>query len=66
MERTSVVEQQMVATLRAQLGRSPLEPAVPGVPPGMFSQALRFGAIGVVSIGEGFFMVKDRTQPATP
>jgi choice-of-anchor B domain-containing protein len=24
------------------------------------------GAIGVVSIGEGFFMVKDRTQTAVP
>ena len=38
-----------IATVRAQLGRSPLEPAVPGVPAGMFAQALRFAAIGVLS-----------------
>ncbi|MCW2527393.1 MAG: glycosyl transferase family protein, partial [Pseudonocardiales bacterium] len=38
-----------IATLRAQLGRSPLESTVPGVPAGMLRQALRFGAIGVVS-----------------
>jgi putative flippase GtrA len=38
-----------VAALRAQLGRAPLEPAVPGVPVGLAGQAARFTAIGLVS-----------------
>jgi putative flippase GtrA len=38
-----------VAELRAQLGRGPLADPVPGVPAGMFGQAVRFAAIGVVS-----------------
>ncbi|HEV7211479.1 MAG TPA: bifunctional glycosyltransferase family 2/GtrA family protein [Blastococcus sp.] len=38
-----------VAELRAQLGRGPLTDPVPGVPHGLVGQALRFGAIGVVS-----------------
>jgi putative flippase GtrA len=38
-----------VAELRAQLGRGPLTEPVPGVPPGLVGQALRFGAIGVLS-----------------
>jgi glycosyltransferase involved in cell wall biosynthesis/putative flippase GtrA len=38
-----------VAELRAQLGRGPLTEPVPGVPPGLVGQVLRFGAIGVLS-----------------
>jgi len=41
-----------VAKLRAQFDRDPLPaagPAVPGVPPRLARQAVRFGAIGVVS-----------------
>ena len=38
-----------VNELRAQLGRAPLEPATPGVPPGLTRQLVRFGAVGVVS-----------------
>ena len=38
-----------VAELRAQLGRGPLTDPVPGVPHGLVGQALRFGAIGVLS-----------------
>ena len=38
-----------VAELRAQLGRGPLTEPVPGVPPGLVGQAVRFGAIGVLS-----------------
>jgi putative flippase GtrA len=38
-----------IAALRSQLGRAPLEPAVPGVPVGLAVQAARFTAIGVVS-----------------
>ena len=38
-----------VAELRAQLGRGPLTEPVPGVPAGLVGQALRFGAIGVLS-----------------
>jgi putative flippase GtrA len=35
--------------LRAQLGRAPLEPSVPGVPSAMPRQLVRFAAIGVAS-----------------
>lgn len=35
--------------LSAQLGRTPLEPATPGVPRGMTRQAVRFAAVGVAS-----------------
>jgi putative flippase GtrA len=35
--------------LRMQLGRAPLEPVTPGVPPGLVHQLVRFGAVGVVS-----------------
>lgn len=38
-----------VNELRAQLGRAPLEPATPGVPPGLTRQLVRFGAVGVFS-----------------
>ena len=38
-----------VNDLRAQLGRAPLEPATPGVPPGLTGQLVRFGAVGVLS-----------------
>ena len=38
-----------IGELRAQFGRAALEPATPGVPPGMTRQAVRFAAIGVVS-----------------
>jgi putative flippase GtrA len=38
-----------ISELRAQFGRATLEPATPGVPPGMTRQAVRFAAIGVVS-----------------
>jgi putative flippase GtrA len=38
-----------VHDLRAQLGRAPLEPATPGVPPGLTRQLVRFGAVGVLS-----------------
>jgi putative flippase GtrA len=38
-----------VHDLRAQLGRAPLEPATPGVPPGLTRQVVRFGAVGVFS-----------------
>ncbi|MDT7594596.1 MAG: hypothetical protein QOJ06_142 [Pseudonocardiales bacterium] len=38
-----------VNELRAQLGRAPLEPATPGVPPGLTRQLVRFGAVGVLS-----------------
>jgi len=38
-----------LASVRSTLGRAPLEPAVPGVPPGLPFQLLRFGAIGVAS-----------------
>jgi putative flippase GtrA len=38
-----------LADLSAQLGRAPLEPATPGVPPGMTRQAVRFAAVGVAS-----------------
>ncbi|PZS28393.1 MAG: sugar translocase [Pseudonocardiales bacterium] len=38
-----------VHELRAQLGRAPLEPATPGVPPGLTRQLVRFGAVGVFS-----------------
>jgi putative flippase GtrA len=38
-----------VAELRAQIGRQPLPDPVPGVPPGMVSQLLRFALIGVLS-----------------
>ena len=38
-----------LAQVRRQLGRAPLEPATPGVPPGMTRQLVRFAAIGVVS-----------------
>ena len=35
--------------LRAQLGRAPLEPSVPGVPKAMPRQLVRFAAVGVIS-----------------
>jgi putative flippase GtrA len=35
--------------LRAQLGRAPLEPATPGVPPGLTRQLVRFGTVGIAS-----------------
>jgi len=38
-----------VAELRAQLGRGPLADPVPGVPAGLFGQAIRFATIGVLS-----------------
>jgi putative flippase GtrA len=38
-----------VNDLRAQLGRAPLEPATPGVPPGLTRQLVRFAAVGVLS-----------------
>jgi putative flippase GtrA len=38
-----------VAELRAQIGRRPLPDPVPGVPPGMIAQLLRFAVIGVLS-----------------
>jgi len=38
-----------LAELRAQLGREPLEPDVPGVPKAMPRQLVRFAAIGVAS-----------------
>ena len=38
-----------LAQIRAQLGRSPIEPATPGVPAGLTKQIARFGAVGVVS-----------------
>ncbi|MGH3549123.1 MAG: glycosyltransferase [Pseudonocardiaceae bacterium] len=38
-----------VHDLRAQLGRAPLEPAVPGVPAGLIGQLVRFAAVGVLS-----------------
>jgi len=38
-----------VAALRRQLGRHPLEPATPGVPPGLLRQLVRFAGVGVAS-----------------
>ncbi|HXT44971.1 MAG TPA: bifunctional glycosyltransferase family 2/GtrA family protein [Pseudonocardiaceae bacterium] len=38
-----------VNDLRALLGRTPLEPATPGVPAGLTRQLVRFGVIGVFS-----------------
>ncbi|NYJ06563.1 bifunctional glycosyltransferase family 2/GtrA family protein [Petropleomorpha daqingensis] len=38
-----------VAELRAQIGRQPLPDPVPGVPPGLVAQLLRFAVIGVLS-----------------
>jgi putative flippase GtrA len=38
-----------VHDLRAQLGRAPLEPPTPGVPPGLTRQLVRFAAVGVFS-----------------
>ncbi|MGY1602346.1 glycosyltransferase [Geodermatophilus sp. SYSU D00815] len=38
-----------IAELRAQIGRRPLPDPVPGVPPGMVAQLLRFAAVGVLS-----------------
>ena len=38
-----------LAELRAQLGRAPLAPSVPGVPTAMPRQLVRFAAIGVLS-----------------
>jgi putative flippase GtrA len=35
--------------LRAQLGRAPLEPSTPGVPPGLTRQLVRFAVVGVFS-----------------
>jgi len=38
-----------VAALRRQLGRHPLEPATPGVPPGLARQLVRFAGVGIAS-----------------
>ena len=38
-----------VAALRRQLGRHPLEPSPPGVPPGLTGQLVRFAGVGVAS-----------------
>jgi putative flippase GtrA len=38
-----------LAELSAQLGRAPLEPATPGVPPGLTRQLVRFAGVGVAS-----------------
>src|SRR4051794_18619807 len=38
-----------IAELRAQIGRQPLPDPVPGVPPGMVAQLLRFAVIGALS-----------------
>src|SRR4051794_28544016 len=38
-----------VAELRAQIGRQPLAAAVPGVPPGLVTQFVRFALVGVLS-----------------
>jgi putative flippase GtrA len=38
-----------LAEIRQQLGRGPLEPATPGVPPGLMRQLVRFAAVGVAS-----------------
>ncbi|OLB73295.1 MAG: glycosyl transferase [Actinobacteria bacterium 13_2_20CM_2_71_6] len=38
-----------IGALRRQLGRHPLEPAAPGVPPGLVRQLARFCGVGVAS-----------------
>lgn len=38
-----------IRELRAQLGRRPLEPQMPGVPVGLLGQLMRFAMIGVIS-----------------
>ena len=38
-----------LAEIRAQLGRHPLNPSTPEVPPGLFRQLVRFAAIGLLS-----------------
>jgi putative flippase GtrA len=38
-----------IAELRAQIGRQALEPPVPGVPPGLVGQLVRFAVIGALS-----------------
>jgi putative flippase GtrA len=38
-----------VAELRAQIGRQPLDVPVPGVPPGLVGQFVRFALVGVLS-----------------
>jgi putative flippase GtrA len=38
-----------LADIRAQLGRHPLSPSTPEVPPGLFRQLVRFAAIGLFS-----------------
>lgn len=38
-----------LAEIRDQLGRAPLEPATPGVPPGLTRQLVRFAAVGILS-----------------
>jgi putative flippase GtrA len=38
-----------VAALRRQLGRPPLEPSPPGVPPGLAGQLVRFAGVGIAS-----------------
>jgi putative flippase GtrA len=38
-----------VAALREQLGRAPLDPGTPGVPPGLTRQLVRFAGIGAAS-----------------
>jgi len=38
-----------IAELRARLGRAPLEQPRPGVPAGLLTQLVRFGAVGVAS-----------------
>lgn len=39
----------VLAEVRAQLGRQPLTPSFPDVPPGLLRQLVRFGAIGALS-----------------
>jgi putative flippase GtrA len=38
-----------IAELRAQIGRQPLPDPVPGVPPGLVTQLVRFAVVGVFS-----------------
>src|SRR3954452_882637 len=49
MLRASATGRLPIAELRAQIGRQPLPDPVPGVPPGMMAQLLRFAAVGALS-----------------
>src|SRR3954447_2200477 len=49
MLRASATGRLPIAELRAQIGRQPLPDPVPGVPPGMIAQLLRFAAVGALS-----------------